>query len=214
MSGRAFQIAFFTGQADARTCALSPVQQAFGQALARATNANLVEQNFPYWPSTPPWRPRPLWRASLGVGCQLLGARRASFARRHQATVRAVLARAEETLFLLGSCGLELLRRLELPPSAWARISFVAYGAVARSRPACPGLVVLGRRDWIARGRGPASDRQVDCDHLSYLQNADFAAICREFAHQRLRRSSTVAGRSVADGTSPDELPTPASTSA
>jgi hypothetical protein len=146
----------------------------------------VVERNFPYAEFTAPWRQRPLWRASLSVARQYLAAQRAGFAAVHRPAVRALLAQAEETTFLAGSCGLALLGALQLPREDLARISFIAFGAVAHARPSCPGVVVLGERDGIARGRGPAADRRVRCGHLEYLADAEFAAISREFVRNRL----------------------------
>ena len=185
MSRPALQIAFLSAQADRRSCALSPVQRRFLHRLAHACGATAVEWNFPYDATTPPWRPLPLWRESLNVARQFLAARRATFASRHREAVLRLLAGAEATVFLAGSCGLELLRRLDLPPAAFTSFRYVAFGAVARGRMPAPGLIVLGRRDWIARGRGPAPDAWVDCGHLDYLENAEFAARCAAFVRAR-----------------------------
>lgn len=186
MNRPALQIAFFTAQADPRTCALSRVQGAFLDPWRGRPHVAMVERNFPYDSAFAPARGRPLWRESLSVVRQYWSARHGSFAANYQTSVSAMLAQADETVLLAGSCGLELLRRLDLSAADFARLSFVGYGAVTKQRPPCPGILVLGERDWIARGRGPAPDRRVPCGHLDYLVNAEFAALCSDFLERRL----------------------------
>lgn len=186
MNRPALQIAFFTAQADPRTCALSPVQAAFLDPWRDRPHVAIVERNFPYDSAVAPARCRPLWRESVSVARQYCGAKRQVFAAKRQTCMRALLAQADETVLLAGSCGLELLRRLGLSAADYAQISFVGYGVVAKQRPPCPGILVLGESDWIARGRGPAPDRLVNCGHLDYLANADFAALCNDFIERRL----------------------------
>lgn len=180
------QIAFLTAQADPRSCALSPLQRDFARSLAEQTGVPCLEENFPYTRPAVAWRRRPLWRESLSVLLQYASARRANFAGKHRPPVLAMLARADQTVLLAGSCGLHLLQQLRLPDDALTRISFIAYGAVARQRPAAPGIVVLGRRDWIARGRGPAPDYRIDADHLDYLTNAEFLSLAVNFIRRRV----------------------------
>jgi hypothetical protein len=178
----ALQIAFFTGQSRPTSCALSPQQRTFLDRLVAASGAVPVDLNFPYVMKTPPWQPTPLLRASVNNARQFLQARRGSFRALHRNSVIALVARATRTVFLSGSCGLELLRRLELPAQTLGRIAFVAYGPVTKSRPACEGVVVQGRRDWISRAFSSCRpDRRVACGHLDYLADETFARICADF---------------------------------
>jgi len=178
------QIAFLTGQSDPRGAALAPAQEAFLDALP-APAAWKVRVNFPYPEATPPHRPTPLLRASWNNALQVLDSRRAAFAARHRPPVLALLARAERTLLLAGSCGLELLARLDLPAPELGRLHVFAYGAVCRRRPACDLRQVRGRRDWVARaltridlGRSGA---WVAGGHLDYLEDPEVLALCRAF---------------------------------
>lgn len=178
------QIAFLSGQSDPSGSSLSPAQEAFLAALP-VPDGWKVRVNFPYPETTQPHRPTPLMHASWNNCRQTLESRRAAFPERYRPPVLALLARAERTLLLAGSCGLELLANLDLPTPALKRVHVFAYGAVARRRPACDLRQVRGRRDWIARAlsRVPlsSSDTWVACGHLDYLENPAVLAACRGF---------------------------------
>jgi hypothetical protein len=184
------QIAFLTGQSDPSGSALAPPQEAFLDALPTPDHWK-VRVNFPYPEATPPHRPTPLPRASWNNSRQVLASRGPAFAESFRPPVLALLARAERTLLLAGSCGLELLANLDLPARALERLHVFAYGAVARRRPACDLRQVRGRRDWIAKALsridlGPA-DAWVACGHLDYLNDPEVLALCRAFL-QEIRR--------------------------
>ena len=138
------QLAFLTGQSNPSCCALSPAQQTFGQALL-APGRVLHPRNFPYWPDTPAHQATPLWRASWYNTAHYLRSRRPDFAQRHAQDVLRLLADASHTVLLTGSCGLELLANLHLPPEASRQISVLAYGPVARRTPACAQLLSVVR---------------------------------------------------------------------
>lgn len=174
------QVAFITGQSDPRRCALSPAQEAFLDTLPVPDDGK-VRSNFPYDVRTPPYREVPLVAASWNNARQYLASRRPAFAEAHRRAVLRMLARAEHTVLLAGSCGLELLANVSLPETAIHRVHVFAYGSVSRHRPACETLVVQGRRDWIARAwRGPV-DHLVEGGHMAYLENPEVRARCREF---------------------------------
>lgn len=179
--GAPLQLAFLTGQSDPRCCALSPVQQAFGEALL-APGRWLHPQNFPYRQDSPPHRPVPLLRASWHNGTQYLLSRRAAFARQHRDRVLALLDKAPHTVLLAGSCGLELLNNLGLPAAALARVSVFAYGPVARHAPAVARLqTVTGRWDGVSRLGWRGATVPVRGGHLGYLQQAGVLALARHF---------------------------------
>jgi hypothetical protein len=178
------QIAFLTGQSDPRGSALSPSQKTFLDALP-APDDWKVRVNFPYPETTPPHRPMPLLRASWNNARQFLLSRRTSFAARHRPPLLALLGRAERTLFLAGSCGLELLANLDLPTRELERLHVFAYGTVAWRRPTCDLRQVRGRRDGVARvlsrvAPGP-SDTWAECGHLDYLEDPNVLALCGAF---------------------------------
>lgn len=184
MSGNAvqLQLAFLSGQSDPARCALSPAQQAFGQALL-APRRTLHPDNFPYDADSPPFRRASLLSASWHNAGQYLSSRRADFALRHRPAVEQLLLAAPHTLLLAGSCGLELLANLDLPSALAQRISVFAYGPVARRAPPAARLhLVVGRQDWISRlgWRGPCST--VDSGHMAYLQQPEVLAMARRFA--------------------------------
>ena len=181
-----------TGQSHPRSAALSPSQAAFLAALPvpAATRVNL---NFPY-PFEAPVRPftsTPLLSASLRNARQHFASRRPAFSERRRPAVEALLARADRTLFLMGSCGLELFNNLALPARALERVTIFAYGPVARRRPDGDCLLVQGRRDWISRSFFRRVDVQVDGGHLDYLGDPAVAALATETIRRLAARTAT-----------------------
>ena len=92
-----------------------------------------------------------------------------------------MIAPADHTVLLAGSCGLELLANLHLSDAELERLHIFAYGAVARTRPACETMAVCGSRDWIARAWRQPTDVIVDSSHLTYLETPHVLALCSAF---------------------------------
>ena len=191
------QVMLLTGQSDPTSCALSPVQRAFLDALPLPA-ADKVPLNFPYADDTAAWRPVWLLLASARHVRQYTASQRPAFVARHRDGLRARLERAERTLILAGSLGLELLINLQLPREALDRLHVFAYGPVARQRLDCDCLLVQGRRDWISRLWFPAVDRRVDCGHMDYLESPEVLALCvdvvRRLAAENREARSRAAG--------------------
>jgi len=194
------QVAFLTGQSDPDGAALSPAQERFLDALPVPASAK-VRVNFPYPEWTPPHRKMPLLRASWNNARQYLASRRPEFGERHRPAVRALLARAEHTLFLAGSCGLELLANLGLAESELAGVHVFGYGAVARRLPACEVRRVSARWDWVevlgVRGRLGPPDARVAGGHLGYLSDPEVLALCSRFLAELSLRADGLAGPKV-----------------
>ncbi|AIY16245.1 hypothetical protein [Pimelobacter simplex] len=172
------QVLHLTGQSDPRSCALSPVQSAFLDALPLADEAK-VRLNFPYDTGLAPYRPVPLWLGSLRhlVLFWRIRLARRRWAARVLPTVTRQLAAADRTLVLAGSIGLDLLGRLALPQDVLDRLVVVAYGAVATRPPSCRTIRVGSRGDHLARWW--PHDVTVDAGHLDYLAAPELAALCR-----------------------------------
>jgi len=176
------QLAFLTGQSDPARCALSPQQRAFGQALL-APGRVLHPCNFPYDAATPDHQPAALLAASWHNTRHYLRSRRPGFAAAHGPALAQLLQAAPHTLLLAGSCGLELLANLELPPALAQRCSVLAYGPVARRAPRVAQLQVLvGRQDWVSRLGWRGARQWIDSGHMDYLQQPAVLAIARELA--------------------------------
>lgn len=176
------QLAFLTGQSDPARCALSPQQRAFGQALL-APGRVLHPCNFPYDAATPDHQPAALLAASWHNTRHYLRSRRPGFAAAHGPALAQLLQAAPHTLLLAGSCGLELLANLELPPALAQRCSVLAYGPVARRAPRVARLQVLvGRQDWVSRLGWRGARQWIDSGHMDYLQQPAVLAIARELA--------------------------------
>ncbi len=176
------QLAFLTGQSDPARCALSPQQRAFGQALLEPGRV-LHPCNFPYDAATPDHQPAALLAASWHNTRHYLRSRRPGFAAAHGPALAQLLQAAPHTLLLAGSCGLELLANLELPPALAQRCSVLAYGPVARRAPQVAQLQVLvGRQDWVSRLGWRGARQWIDSGHMDYLQQPAVLAIARGLA--------------------------------
>lgn len=173
------QIAFLTGQSDPPSCALDADQHAFLDALP-APEHQKVRCNFPYDRVGAGMLEIALWRASLSNIKQYAASRSGAFARAHRPPVLAMLSKADRTLLLAGSCGIELLNNLHLPASVLRTVFVFGYGPVARRRPACAHEIVGSRRDWISRLWFPSPDAWVDAGHLGYLAGERVRARCAE----------------------------------
>ena len=163
------QVAFLTGQSRPPSAALSPVQANFLAALP-VPPAGRCGRNFPYpGAGMDHHAATPLLIASVRNGSQYWMSRRGKFGGRYRPAVEALLARADHTLFLAGSCGLELFNNLGLSAELRRRVSIFAYGPVARRRPDCRCVLVQGRGDWLSRWYFPTVDVRVNVGHLFYL---------------------------------------------
>ncbi len=171
------QVLHLTGQSDPRSCALSPVQDAFLERLPVPETAK-VRLNFPYDAALAPYHAVPLWLASLRhlVLFWRIRLLRARWARRNRPLVEAQLRAADRTLVLAGSIGLDLLGRLGLPAEVLDRLTVVAYGAVATRPPACRTIRVGSRSDHLARWW--PHDVEVSAGHLDYLAAPELSALC------------------------------------
>jgi hypothetical protein len=180
------QIAFLTGQSNPGNAALSPLQTSFLNALP-APDEWKVQVNFPYPDIPQSFQRTPLPTASLHNLSLYLRSRLPTFAATYRPAVLTQIGRAERTLFLAGSSGLELLVNLHLPPPALSRLHVFAYGPVARRLPPCDLRIVQGR-DSISRlffrGVPKAKINRVDCDHLDYLRDPAVLALCVEYLRE------------------------------
>ena len=194
-------VCILTGRSDPANPALSPVQRAFLDALPISAQER-VDANFPYGPPTGPWRRTSLPLASARNARGLLASRRPAFARAHADAVRGVLTRADRTLVLAGSSGLELLANLRLDAAALDGVHVLAYGPVARSGAAAAVSAaaatletVVGRRDLLARRWAGRADHLVDAGHLDYLASPEFVAIATRAVARLRAGQSGPAGR-------------------
>jgi hypothetical protein len=174
------QVAYLTGQSDPPSCGLTAEQVRFLRELPLPDEAK-VYHNFPYDPRARPRREIPLAIASLNNVRQYLASQLPAFRERHREPVLALLARAERTVFLAGSCGIELLRKLRLGEDALRRVHVFAYGPVAGGVPECARVLVGSSGDRISRLFFPAPDVVVDAGHLGYLGDPELARHCRAF---------------------------------
>lgn len=175
------QIAFITGRSRPDCWLLSPQQLAFLKQLDLALVPS-VKVNFPWQDlSARDYQKTGLLCASVNNAREYVRSRQRDFVRRYQPSALRLFERAERTLLLSGSCGLELFNNLRLPEEVLSRIRLFAYGPVARRRPACRHLLVQGQRDAISRLWFSQVDVRIDSGHMDYLTRPDLPELCRQF---------------------------------
>jgi hypothetical protein len=172
-------LAFLTGQSRAGSCALSPQQSDFLERLDDLA-CECVWKNFPYRGSGE-FREVPLLRASWQNFCGYYASRSPDFADTYRQDVVALIERAELTVFLAGSSGLELFNNLGLSESHERKCRLICFGPVARRRPRhAETLLVRGAGDFISWLFFPRLHPALDCGHMGYLRHPAFLALCRE----------------------------------
>jgi hypothetical protein len=171
------QIAFLTGRSNPASCALSPEQSCFLKRLEHPER-NVVEWNFPYT-SAEPFREIWIPRAAYNNVVEYFRSRSPAFSRRFRPVVERLIAGAEHTVFLAGSCGLELFNNLFLGPTAEARCTVICYGPVGRRLPRyARTLVAQSAADFVSRAFFRRSDRRLSCGHMAYLTDPGFMELC------------------------------------
>ncbi|MEA2337706.1 MAG: hypothetical protein QOE82_1713, partial [Thermoanaerobaculia bacterium] len=102
------KVVLLSGLADPGTCALSPIQRRFLDAIDAPAESK-VYLNFPYVSSTRPRVHPPLWLASIRNYAQFLRASKPAYRDRARLHWRALLESTESLVVITGSCGLEIL---------------------------------------------------------------------------------------------------------
>lgn len=177
------QIAYITGRSFPGRADLSPVQTAFINRLAKP-GRTLAQLNFPYFTGasdSTTFEAVGLFTASLNNSRDYLASRRPVFEKNYQMPVAGLLARAQHTVFLAGSCGLELFNNLNLPAALLKTTSVFAYGPVARKRPVCHHFLVQGDNDRISQIWFRNVDSKVRSGHMNYLVNPELLTLCEHF---------------------------------
>jgi hypothetical protein len=172
------RIAWLTGLSDPQRCRLSEAQETFLRRLD-APEACKLYRNFPYLPCEGEAPPPRLLRASLRDGRQFLAASgwrsktAASYRSAAVAHWQALARSTDRLLILVGSCGLEIVRRcLACPAGSIADVRVAALGPVGWARPPCEALLVQGSRDYISRLFFRRPDVLVpSVGHMDYLSS-------------------------------------------
>lgn len=164
------KIAILTGMSDPASCALSPSQSDFLDALP-VPESWKIRRNYPWVADSSPFTPTPLWRASLSNGWHYLRARSRVHREMGARHLQALADSCEKGLILItGSCGAEILRRSLGGRAEAGKIRHVfALGPVARRPLGLPCSVIQGERDWISRPFLPDPDLVIaGFGHLDY----------------------------------------------
>lgn len=183
---RSLALAFCTGQSRPGRTALSPAQASFLEALPLA-GVERIPVNFPYHADPAPHLEAPLLRASVANGLQYLRSRSPGFRERYRPALEAVFEDYAQIVLLAGSCGLELLRNLELSPAFRRRCHVFAYGPVARGRIECASLcLVQGGADLLSRWYFREVDHRIPGGHLAYLEQPETRVHLLDFCRRVL----------------------------
>ena len=172
-----FRVIFITGQSNPLSWTLSPVQQDFLNDLGLSAD-EIYLLNFPYQDGSHQYSKINILLASYHNVKNYWQSRSKSFKQKYQQDVIRLVSEAQHTLFIAGSCGLELLNNLFLPQTCLNKLSIFAFGPVSRSYPNTNTLLVQGERDWISRFFFRSVDCRVPCSHMSYLNEPKVREAC------------------------------------
>jgi len=197
------QIALLTGQSVPGSCSLSPEQAGFLARLAAEGGGawSVVDRNFPFDATNAPYRRPSIAAASVANARQYRASRHLSFAMKHRPTLVELIDSAPVTVWLAGSCGLELLHNVALPAASADRCRVLAYGPAARRLPEMQTELVIGRRDWVSpllfRCPPRVHVHRIDCDHLGYLRDATMFSVALDFVRRAAVKPGVTAPRAA-----------------
>ncbi len=166
------KVVLLSGLSDPTTCALSPEQVRFLEALEVPESCKLY-WNFPYIPCPEKARRAPpLWLASLRNTRQFLEASRLAYRSAARGHWQSLTASTDKLVVITLSCGLEILNQCLSGDGIGSRIHVFALGPVARRAPSVPCTLVRGARDLLSRCFFRTSDLVVPgVGHMDYLRN-------------------------------------------
>lgn len=187
------KVVLLSGLADPATCALSPIQRRFLDAIDAPAEWK-VYWNFPYVPSARPRVPPPLLLASIRNYAQFLRASKPAYRDRARVHWRALVESTESLVVITGSCGLEILNHCVDDGDADRITHVFALGPVARARPQAPHTIVQGTRDPITKlyfRRGDVALPGVG--HMNYLEDSRALELVNTFLCNSTSRFSAPA---------------------
>ena len=177
------RIAFVSGLSDPGTCALSPAQHDFLDAL-QASQSEILRLNFPYVSeAASAERSAPaLLLASWRNAVQYRLARTARFRKAATRHFESLLKSTQRLLLVTLSCGLEIVRcAMPAIPTA-ASVTIVALGPVARRLPSAECYTVQGTRDYLSRAFFPSPSHAITgLGHLGYMQSGEVRALVNRY---------------------------------
>ena len=144
-----------------------------------------MQWNFPYHATFAFPERFHLLRASLNNIGHFLFSQLSMFRSQHRPAVVELFARYDRIILLATSCGLELLRNLQLPAEVRQRVHVFACGPVSLGLPEVAScLMIQGEDDVISRCFHWRVRHRFPCSHMGYLLAPEtlrlFDQFCRE----------------------------------
>lgn len=144
------KVAFLTGLSNPKSCSLHWVYQQF-LANLDCPEAWKIYLNFPYIPNGEDEEKASLWQASVANARQFICAPCPRYRTAAQGHLANVVTSADALFLVVGSCGLEILNQAWTEAIARHKLTIVALGPVARSRPHAACTLIQGTHDPISR---------------------------------------------------------------
>jgi len=186
MTVRTHMAAFLTGHS-VRGCTGLSVEQRDFQRCTDVPEQHWIKSNFPYHETFAFPESVGLSRASLNNVWHFVQANLPSYQTRHREVIADKFSRYDAVILLVGSCGMELLQRLNLPSEIRQRVHVFACGPVSIFEPSVASLVVVqGRHDMISRCFYPKAHHRIDCSHMGYLEARETLELFNAFYHRVL----------------------------
>lgn len=174
------KIAFMTGLSSWNNNKLSPIQETFLNNL-KTEEKNKIYLNFPFIDKNQVYKKPHIILASISNACQYFLSK-TIWIKKHQKELRELLKTEKVLLLLVGSCGLEILRNMDLSTMDRNKIHVITYGGVAKKTPDYKYItLVQGDKDWISRLWIKEYDLIIQSDHMNYLESEELLNFTNQY---------------------------------
>ena len=164
------RIAILTGRSNPGSCALTPAQTAFLEAV-RPPECDVIWTAFPYGESGG-YREVHILLASLHNAFEVAGTYSAGRVRWIGERIESLRTGVKRLTLITGSCGLQMVNAAWPLLTAGCEIRIIALGPVCLSKPRMPIVAIRGRSDvWSLALFGGPIDSYSRCGHLSYWES-------------------------------------------
>lgn len=175
-----YKIAFLTGLSNYGNNMLSPTQTQFLKQL-NEKEENKIYRNFPYTNEQKIYKEPNIIYASLSNALQYFLSK-TSWIKKQTVCLKNILKEEDNLVLLVGSCGLEILKNMNLTQIEKDKIHIIVYGGVAKKIPNYQNtILVQGKSDWIARLWIKKYDIMIVSNHMNYLDSPELLSIVNNY---------------------------------
>ena len=174
------KVGFITGFSNWGNNSLSPIQFEFMKNI-NIKESNKIYLNFPYINNNQLYKDPNIVSASISNAAQYMLSK-TSWLKNKEQHFKSIIKEENKILLLSGSCGLEIIRNMNLLKEEKEKIHIIAYGGVAKEIPDFKYLtLVQSKNDWISRIWIKDYDLMIEGNHMNYLQSSQLLNFINEY---------------------------------